>query len=1146
MTSSTDSASDSPKIARDPTVSLPTVAMADTPTDAPPLNLDGTDTDTAATEEVLAHIDFEQPAVGTTTLVGRVMTAVDFDQPAPESAPLELADDSAQAVEQAIDFKKGFDADSTMVGRVLKAIDAAERTGFQRVAFDSTGRQRVAFDGSGRYRALPDSTGRYRAMVLEQTDSQAGVTDTGTDAVSGLKSRIHRLKNHQTLLLDQPNVFWMVAQGSLDLLSTKVRYGAPVGMRRHLFRLPTRGAVVGCAANEAGQFMSFMAVAVGETTVIELRFEPHVEQVRRLAEPDRLALEGWMSALGRHLVVDLEKPPAMTCVDCQTEPFFLGKGDVIGLNPENFAWLEVQRGELQLFGQPELSWQPTLGGVLISAELWWRATQDTEVVLRPFDDALTLWNTIIGLGGLHRLFNRRLNQLHEVERRAEVERRMASRYQQRSALTDAYETLSDVLDPQERFKRRDTELLTAVQALGQQLGVEIRPPLASEDLSRVEDPIEAIARASKLRHRKIILNPDWWQHDGGPLLAYLGEERRPIALLPTSEGYHVVDPATRERQPLTATMREAVQLEATMLYRPLPSTARRFTDLLRFTTRGRVGDLTYVLLCGIAIALLGMVAPRVTGALVDNAIPNADGRLLWEFAALLTATALGTALFTYAQAMASVRTGTLADITAQSAMWDRLLKFKPDFFRRYASGELQTRVNAVGEVVQEMSSSTVRPLISGVLALLNFLLLWYYSWDLAKIALWIGAATLVMTAIAAVVVRRHALRLHDLEGEFNGLMIQMIAAVGKLRVAGAEYRAFNHWVVKYTEQLVTTLRIQRAKDTVDAINRVVPPIASALIFWHATDLTIGLSATDPKAISIGDFIAFNTAFILYLTGWADVSNTLLDVQSTLVKTRRIKPLLEGQVEVADDASDPGRLSGSIRFENVSFRYHEDGPIILREVSFEIAPGEFVAFVGPSGSGKSTILRLMLGFERPTEGRILFDGQDLAGLDILAVRRQMGSVLQNGRLSAGNIMENIANNTKLSHAEIWDAIADAGLSDDVERLPMGLHSMVAEGGSNFSGGQRQRLLIARALAARPRIVLFDEATSALDNKTQAIVSEALDRRRVTRLSIAHRLSTIRKADRIYVLQSGQVVQAGNFDTLSKQPGLFQDLMSRQMA
>jgi ATP-binding cassette subfamily C protein len=645
----------------------------------------------------------------------------------------------------------------------------------------------------------------------------------------------------------------------------------------------------------------------------------------------------------------------------------------------------------------------------------------------------------------------------------------------------------------------------------------------------------------------VLLGAEWWTHDTGPLVGYLGAEaRHPVALLPRGRDYDIVDPERRGREPLTPELRAQLCPDAHMFYRPLPDRLLRIPDLLRFTLQGRVRDTLFVLTMGILATLLSMLVPKVTGVLVDSAIPNADHSLLWQLWGLLSAAGLAGAAFTFAQVMATVRVSTMAEVVAQSAMWDRLLKFRPSFYREYSSGDLQTRVNAVGEVSRDLSGATLRPLISGALALLNFLLLWYYSWELAKLAIWLGLAVLVVTMVVGYYIRQRSFRLHDLEGILNGLMIQMIGGVGKVRVAGAEHRAFHHWVSRYTEQLRLSLSIQRLKDLISVFNLVLPPVAAAFLFWKATDLTIKLPITDPARIGIGDFIAFNTAFVLYLTGWTDVSKTLVSVLDALIKGRRIQPILEGTPEVAADATDPGRLTGYIRSENVSFRYHADGPLILDRVTFEARPGEFVAFVGPSGSGKSTVLRLLLGFERPEYGRILYDGQDLGGLDVLAVRRQIGTVLQNGRLNAGSIFDNISNNAQITHGEAWDAVADAGMSGDIELMPMGLHTMVAEGGANLSGGQRQRLLIARALAVRPKLVFFDEATSALDNQTQAIVSAALERRKVTRLVIAHRLSTIRQADRIYVLESGRVVQVGSFEDLSQQEGLFRDLMSRQMA
>jgi ABC-type bacteriocin/lantibiotic exporter with double-glycine peptidase domain len=273
---------------------------------------------------------------------------------------------------------------------------------------------------------------------------------------------------------------------------------------------------------------------------------------------------------------------------------------------------------------------------------------------------------------------------------------------------------------------------------------------------------------------------------------------------------------------------------------------------------------------------------------------------------------------------------------------------------------------------------------------------------------------------------------------------------------------------------------------------------------------------------------------------------VVELLDMLAKFNRIKPIIEAEKESARGGTDPGVLQGGISLSEVEFRYQEDGAMILAGIDLDIQPGKFVALVGPSGCGKSTIFRLLLGFERPDIGQVLFDGQDLDGLDIGSVRSQIGSVLQSARINAGSILENISGSGSIDLDDVWMAVRDAGLEEDVEQMPMGLHTVISEGGGNISGGQKQRLLIARALVKKPRILLLDEATSALDNKTQAIVTASLNRRKVTRVAIAHRLSTIHGADQIIVMKQGRIDQVGKFQELTQQPGLFASMMAKQQA
>ena len=299
-------------------------------------------------------------------------------------------------------------------------------------------------------------------------------------------------------------------------------------------------------------------------------------------------------------------------------------------------------------------------------------------------------------------------------------------------------------------------------------------------------------------------------------------------------------------------------------------------------------------------------------------------------------------------------------------------------------------------------------------------------------------------------------------------------------------------------------------------------------------------------MATGDFIAFNGAFGSFTANMMSATGAIIAMMMSIPIYEQAKPILQSLPEVNAAMADPGALRGDIEISQASFRYDPEGAAILNEVSISVRSGEFVALVGPSGSGKSTILRLLLGFERLESGSIYFDDQDVSGLDIPAVRRQIGVVLQNGGMMSGDIFTNITGSSLATLDDAWEAARMAGFDEDIRQMPMGMHTVVSEGGTTLSGGQRQRLLIARAVVNRPRLIFFDEATSALDNRTQAIVSESLERLQATRIVVAHRLSTIINADRIYVLDRGRVVQTGTYATLQEEGGLFADLVRRQVA
>ncbi len=375
-------------------------------------------------------------------------------------------------------------------------------------------------------------------------------------------------------------------------------------------------------------------------------------------------------------------------------------------------------------------------------------------------------------------------------------------------------------------------------------------------------------------------------------------------------------------------------------------------------------------------------------------------------------------------------------------------------------------------------------------------------------------------------------------GRVQTLVLQILTGVPKLRVAAAEERAFARWGNAYAAQRGSQTRASIVSKVNTTLFATLPILGYIGIFI--------IAGAQTATLDIAAFIVFFAAFGQFLTAMLGLSQSISRTLIVVPLYDRVRPILDAAPEVDESRQDPGELSGAITVRNVTFRYHEDGPDVLKDVSFDVEPGQFIALVGPSGAGKSTTLRLLLGFETPQDGAVYYGDEDLAQLDLLQLRRQIGTVLQNVGLVPGSIYENVAGASLVGREQVMESLEMAGLAEEIKALPMGLNTYISEGGRNLSGGQRQRLMIARVLVHNPRIIFFDEATSALDNRTQAAVTASLDHFRTTRVVIAHRLSTIRRADRILVIDKRRIVQQGTFEELMAQDGLFRRLAERQLA
>jgi len=994
---------------------------------------------------------------------------------------------------------------------------------------------------------------------MSTSTSLAPSTESKTlAAVAAQASPPEVMGGNRPILLIDPNQVMVVIDGTVDLFSVPVSENVVVGAREFIGQVTAGAILLGMASTDNDDPPLFAILAVGTVNAtiskLDLPWLTTLQRDPTLQAVLAAGIDGWINALSGVFVEDVPPSTAVALMAGQASALRAGEDAVPG---QKVVWLRAGADTVLIGGdrtQPPIpgdGWFP-LAQLDGANEVWIRANKAVTVAACGTIDLIQTQEIASALEAFHPILAmgiRRRHLLAQAGANAQIAARAAL---VQASTTAAAHQLALALQQPGRGQHEapmavpmiaaddSSTLLAACQLVGDTLGITFAPPTEAERVLANRDPLAQITFASRIRPRRVLLESAWWQGDSGPLLGY-HKDGTPVALLPRSvSSYDAVDPRTMQRSRVDAAYADNLQDHAYIFYRRFGDDPVTLGETLRFTLRGLKLDLILIFVFGMALALLGLLVPIATGWLVDTVIPSGRASDLLAMGIVLLAAATAGMLFTIAQQFAVLRLQTKSTAALSAAIWDRLLGLPAGFFRQYTAGDLANRAYGISRIRQLISDATVTAMVSGLFSLVNFALLFYYSPQLAMVAVILALIILVITLSTSYYQLKLRRKVSEMQGIVAGVVLQLLNGVTKIRVAGAEANALGVWANVYAKQQ----RYTYAAGTVDnalSVFESIFPLLSSICLFSAIGYWLGGSA-----FATGTFVAFNAAFAQFLSASINEVNAFTSVLQAVPYYERAKPILEMLPEVTRDKVDPGTLSGRVDVNHIQFRYSDDGPMILRDISLHARPGEMIALVGPSGAGKSTIIRMLLGFEAPTSGGVFYDNQDMKSLNVQAVRRQIGVVLQDGKVMPGTVLDNITGASLLTEDDAWDAARVAGLDDDIRQMPMGMQTTVSEGGTTFSGGQLQRLMIARAVVGKPRILIFDEATSALDNETQAIVSKNLSALQVTRIVIAHRLSTIVDAECIFVLEQGAVVQVGTYQELVAQDGLFRALALRQLA
>ena len=669
--------------------------------------------------------------------------------------------------------------------------------------------------------------------------------------------------------------------------------------------------------------------------------------------------------------------------------------------------------------------------------------------------------------------------------------------------------------------------------------------------------VQKLAKDNTIRVREVVLRENWYKEDNGHLIGFYKKEGDinisiendasenliPVALIKNknSSGYKIIDPSDQLEIPVTKKNARQVYPMAIMAYKTMQAEKISIKSICRFVLADIKRDIARFVIIGLLCTLIGLITPLITRNFIDNVIPEAAKSQAVQICFLVFICNISAMIGNLAKYFANMRMETKADSDLEAAVMDRLLKLPVDFFKGFSSGDLAARTMTIAEIRKQIFNIVLSVFMNFIFSFVYLFQCFRFSGYFAKWGILFCIFPIIISALFCFITYKWEKMLIDCQGKIQGMLLQFLNGIEKITNSHSEKRFFAQWSGEYIRQMKIAYSLGLVGIVNSLINTVYPTVVSIIIYYLYGR---GLKIQAINGLTTGTFMAFLSAYSSFQGAFLGVAGALLQIRNVIPLSKRIRPILDALPEIESSKPPIDKLRGNIEISHLNFRYAPDAPLVLKDVNMSIREGEFVAIVGTSGAGKSTLMRMLLGFEKAESGAVFFDSQDISAVDIGSLRRQLGVVLQNDTVLQGTILQNIVGSSGLKEADAWEAARKVSFDKDIAEMPMGMFTMIPAGGATLSGGQLQRLIIARAIIRHPSVLIFDEATSALDNLTQIAVRKSLDELKVTRIIIAHRLSTIINADKIYVMKDGEVVEQGNYEELMKQDGYFAQLARRQ--